>query len=68
MEGTDFELPHDFDSNRFRVTGNVVGSPPYRGKLVHHGWEATTCQLPVWQGGETAIRIIAPAEIEVSGS
>lgn len=68
MEGAEFELPQDFDSNRFRVIGNVVGSPPYRGKLVHHGWEATTCQLPVWQGSETATRIIAPAEVEVSSS
>lgn len=66
-EGTDVELPQDFDSSRFRVVGNVVGSPPYRGTLVHHGWEATTCQLPVWQGGESAIKVIAPAEVEVSG-
>ncbi|MGQ9505333.1 MAG: DUF2760 domain-containing protein [Thermogutta sp.] len=67
-EGTSFELPQDFDSSRFRVVGNVVGSPPYRGTLVHHGWEATTYQLPVWQGGESAVTVIAPAEIEVSGS
>ena len=67
-EGTDFELPQDFDSSRFRVVGNIIGPPPYRGTLVHHGWEATTCQLPVWQGGESAIKVIAPAEVEISGS
>ncbi len=66
-EGTDFELPHEFDSGRFRIVVNVVGPGPYHGKLVHHGWEATTCQLPVWQGSESAIRIIAPAEVEVPG-
>ncbi len=66
-EGADFELPHDFDSGRFRIVGNVVGSGPYHGKLVHHGWEATTCQLPLWQGSESAVRIIAPAEVEVVG-
>lgn len=67
-EGTEYVLQEGFDSGRFRVVGNVQGAPPYRGKVTHHGWEATECRLPVWSGTEGAVRIIAPAELEVSES
>lgn len=67
-EGTEYVLPPDFDSGRFRLVGNVRGNPPYRGKVTHHGWEATECRLPVWTGTEGAVRIIAPAELEISES
>jgi hypothetical protein len=59
------EVPRDFDATRFRLTGNVVGQPPHRGKLVHPGWEAARCELPAWTGGSDAARVIAPAEVEV---
>jgi hypothetical protein len=65
-EGAAVEVPAGFDAGRFRVTGNVVGEPPYRGRLVHHGWEVGQCQLPAWSGTPAAAAVIAPAEVELS--
>ena len=65
-EGADVDVPTGFDAARFRLTGGVSGSPPYRGKLCHHGWEAAKCELPAWTGSEEAARIVAPAEVEVA--
>lgn len=64
-EGSDVEVPQDFDAARFRLTGNVVGQPPYHGRLVHPGWEASKCELPTWSGTADSARIVAPAEVEV---
>lgn len=64
-EGADIELPADFDAGRYRLTGDLGEQAPRRGRLVHHGWEATACELPVWSGSEESARVIAPAEIEV---
>lgn len=62
-EGAQVEVPADAD--RFRLTGNVQGAPPYRGQMTHHGWRATKYDLPVWTGSTAAAKIVAPAEIEV---
>ena len=59
------EVPAGFDAGRWRLTGNVTGEPPFRGRLVHPGWEATTCELPTWSGSAAAARIVAPAEVEL---
>jgi hypothetical protein len=64
-EGKEVEVPVGFDSGRWRLTGNVTGEPPFRGRLVHPGWEATTCELPTWSGTAAAQRIVAPAEVEL---
>ena len=64
-EGTELTVPEGFDANRFRLVGNVEGAPPLRGKLVHHGWQATRCEVPAWTGGEPAALVIAPVEVEV---
>lgn len=66
-EGSAVEVPAGYDANRYRVTGAVAGSPPFRGQLVHAGWQATHCQLPVWSGGDESALAIAPAEVEVRG-
>ena len=65
-EGDDVEVPAGFDPGRWRLTGNVTGEPPFRGRLVHPGWEAATCELAhvVRQCG-AASRIVAPAEVEL---
>jgi hypothetical protein len=39
-EGAEITLPPGFDAGRFRLSGQVSGEPPYRGRLVHHGWVA----------------------------
>jgi len=65
QEGADVEVPAGFDAGRYRLAGNVVGEPPFRGRLVHHGWEATRCDLPAWTGSASAARIVAPVEVEL---
>lgn len=64
-EGTQINIPAGFDAARYRLTGNVTGQPPYRGELVHHGWQATRCELPVWTGGQDSVMVVAPAEVEL---
>ncbi len=64
-EGAEVEIPPGFDPARWRLTGNVSGEPPFHGRVVHPGWEATTCELPTWSGSAAAAKIIAPAEVEV---
>jgi hypothetical protein len=66
-EGAAVEVPAGFDAGRIRLTGKVAGSPPYRGALRHHGWEATRCDLPTYTGSPAAAQTIAPAEVEVGG-
>jgi hypothetical protein len=65
-EGATVNVPAGFDAGQFRLTGKLSGSAPYRGTLRHHGWEATQCDLPMFSGTESAAKIIAPAEVEVS--
>jgi hypothetical protein len=64
-EGAEIALPHGFDAGRFRLSGQVSGEPPYRGRLMHHGWEATRCETPVWSGSNESSRVVAPVEVEV---
>lgn len=64
-EGGEVEVQAGFDAGRWRLTGNVVGEPPFRGKLAHAGWEAAIYELPTWTGTPAAARIVAPAEVEL---
>ena len=57
-------LPPGFDASSVRVTGNVVGSPPFTGTLRHRGWRATSVTLPQLTSGHDA-SILAPAEVEL---
>lgn len=62
-EGAEIQAPAEAD--RYRLIGTVRGAPPHRGRLVHHGWEATKCDLPEWSGNSVASQVIAPAEVEL---
>ncbi len=57
-------LPAGFNAAEVRVTGNVVGQPPFNGTLVHRGWRVTDVNLPKLAEGHDA-RIIVPAEVEL---
>lgn len=61
-DGDTVEVPAGFDAAAVRVTGNVAGSPPFRGTLQHSGWRAVKISLPESSGD---VRIVAPAEVEV---
>ena len=63
-EETQVSLPAGFDAAENRLTGNVVGDPPFRGTLVHRGWRVLEVKLPKLAAGHDA-NIIAPAEVEL---
>ena len=61
-EGSSVMLPPGFDPQAVRLSGNVMGSPPFSGVLRHHGWKATEVRMPAASGDPT---VIAPAEVEL---
>jgi hypothetical protein len=64
-EGTEIEVPSGYDPARWRLTGKAEGNGPFRGRLAHKGWQATTVNLPVWIGSNDGALVVAPAEVEV---
>jgi hypothetical protein len=64
QEGNKINLPKGFNATENRLTGNIVGSAPFNGTLVHKGWQATSIKLPKLTQGHNA-NIIAAAEIEI---
>ncbi|HLA35881.1 MAG TPA: DUF2760 domain-containing protein [Rhodocyclaceae bacterium] len=63
-EGSRIVLNEGFDASAIRLTGNVVGQPPFRGTLSHRGWKVTETRLPKLAESHDA-RVIAPAEVEL---
>ncbi|HEX3869751.1 MAG TPA: DUF2760 domain-containing protein [Pirellulales bacterium] len=64
-EGSEVSVPAGHEAAQYKLVGEVTGQPPFRGKLCHHGWQATRCELPSWTGGMEAAHVIAPAEVEL---
>lgn len=63
-EGASIVVEQGFDAAAVRLTGNVVGNPPFKGALRHHGWRATQVKLPAPPAGQDPA-ILAPAEVEL---
>ncbi|MGE0083207.1 MAG: DUF2760 domain-containing protein [Desulfococcaceae bacterium] len=53
-----------FDPNAVKLTGNVVGEPPFKGIVRHRGWKVKKLEMPVLSGTKDT-KIIAPAEVEI---
>jgi len=64
QEGGKITLPQGFDASSVRLTGNIVGSPPFTGTLIHKGWQVTNIRLPKLTQGHNA-KILAAAEVEL---
>ncbi len=64
QEGSKITLPQGFDAAAVRLTGNIVGTAPFTGTLVHKGWQVTGISLPKLTAGHNAA-IVAPAEVEL---
>lgn len=64
QEGSKITLPEGFDAAEVRLTGNIVGTPPFTGTLVHKGWQVTGIRLPKLTSGHNAA-IVAAAEVEL---
>jgi len=45
QEKATVEVPVGFDPSAIRLTGNVTGSPPFKGTLEHHGWRVTKIKV-----------------------
>jgi hypothetical protein len=63
-EGARLTLAAGFDAAAVRLTGNVVGQPPFTGTLMHRGWRAIEIKLPKLAEGHDP-RVLAPAEVEL---
>jgi hypothetical protein len=63
-EGARVTVDKGFDPAAVRLTGNVVGQPPFQGALRHHGWRARLVKLPPAKDGLDAT-LVAPAEVEL---
>ena len=59
------EVPAGFDPRRIRLTGRVLGEPPYSGTVQHRGWRAEWASLPRRSGGPQDSSVICPAEVEI---
>jgi hypothetical protein len=64
VEGSRITLPAGFDAAAVRLTGNVVGDPPFNGSLSHRGWRVAEVRLPKLAEGHDT-RVLAPAEVEL---
>ena len=63
-EGSRVALPAGFDAAAVRLTGNVVGQPPFHGSLRHRGWRVAEVRLPQLADGHDT-RVLAAAEVEL---
>lgn len=63
-EGARVTLPAGFDAAQVRLSGQVVGQPPFTGTLNHRGWKVTALRLPQLAPGHDA-SIVAQAEVEL---
>jgi Domain of unknown function (DUF2760) len=64
QEGSNITVPVGFDAATIRLTGNIVGTAPFTGALVHKGWKVTEVRLPKLTQGHNP-NIVAAAEIEL---
>jgi hypothetical protein len=64
-EGERTSVSPDLDPASVRLVGNVTGSPPFPGTLLHHGWRASRIELPPL-GAPGGRSVVAQAEVEVA--
>ncbi len=63
-EGATVAVEKGFDPSAIRLTGNVVGTPPFKGRLAHSGWKVVRTNLsPIPRDQDASI--IEPAEVEL---
>lgn len=61
-EGQSTDVNSSLSPTRVRLIGKATGS---RGVIVHRGWQATKCEMPIWKGDRSDSLILAPTEVEV---
>lgn len=68
QEGSSINVAEGYDAGFFRLVGVVQGPPPFAGRVVHHGWKATRCEIPRWTGHVSSRWVLAPVEVEITSS
>lgn len=63
-EGVKITVPKGTPPSEIRLLGNVVGEPPFQGRLVHRGWRVSGLHLPTAIDGHD-VTIVAAAEVEL---
>jgi len=63
-EGSAVTVEKGVNPSVIRLSGYVIGDPPFTGVLKHHGWKISRVNLPD-QGKGCDQTVIAPAEVEV---
>src|ERR1700680_3342158 len=63
-EGSRVTLADGLDAPAIRLTGNVVGKPPFNGNISHRGWRVEEVRLPMFTKTHDAT-VIAQAEVEL---
>jgi hypothetical protein len=66
-ENSEITLDAGFNSRKYKIVGDVVGEPPYNGKLVHKGWKANHVKLPLLSlpQSQSDTPVLQPVEIEL---
>ncbi|HHH28204.1 MAG TPA: DUF2760 domain-containing protein [Polyangiaceae bacterium] len=64
-EGEVVTVDEGYDPKLIRLTGNVVGEPPYEGELTHRGWRVSEVRLPKMSEQHDP-SVVAPAEVELT--
>ncbi|HMN27339.1 MAG TPA: DUF2760 domain-containing protein [Caldilineaceae bacterium] len=64
-EGATVTVPPGFDARQVRLSGNVVGDPPFKGELRHRGWRVVQIDLPQQRSDAGQEMVVAPAEVEI---
>jgi Domain of unknown function (DUF2760) len=65
-EGEKIAVPVEYSPVEYQISGNIANAAPINGSVVHRGWKATKCELPVWSGDAAHIWQLAPTEVEVA--
>jgi len=63
-EGTSIVIEKGVNPSVIRLSGYVIGDPPFTGTLKHHGWRALKTDFPESPKGQDH-SVIAPAEVEI---
>lgn len=63
-EGSRITLNDGFDAAAIRLTGNVIGKPPFQGSISHRGWRVSETRLPKLAESHDAA-VLAQAEVEL---
>jgi hypothetical protein len=64
-EGSTVTVQPGFNMDEIRLTGDVVGEPPFTGALQHRGWRVARIDLPRQAPVRGRELIVAAAEVEV---